>query len=172
MGGRYRVQGAIARHGARAAAPPGGVLGRCCLHHRVALQRFFACLIVLHDGKRVGVAQGNTCCLQFQRPGRPRGVQRGFAQPSELRQVAAYELALRVKLLALADRVEDAEIGLCVAAARAGPLPATVVGGEVKALMARSNSPTLGHPKFPQAGPPDYDDSGATAMRAAASLRR
>ena len=39
-------------------------------------------------------------------------------------------------------------------------------------LMARSNSPTLGHPKFPQAGPPDYDDSGATAMRAAASLRR
>lgn len=38
--------------------------------------------------------------------------------------------------------------------------------------MARSNSPTLGHPKFPQAGPPDYDDSGATAMRAAASLRR
>ena len=42
----------------------------------------------------------------------------------------------------------------------------------VMALMARSNSPTLGHPKFPQAGPPDYDDSGATAMRAAASLRR
>lgn len=42
----------------------------------------------------------------------------------------------------------------------------------VVALMARSNSPTLGHPKFPQAGPPDYDDSGATAMRAAASLRR
>ena len=39
-------------------------------------------------------------------------------------------------------------------------------------LMARSKSPTLGHPKFPQAGPPDYDDSGATAMRAAASLRR
>lgn len=43
---------------------------------------------------------------------------------------------------------------------------------EVRTLMARSNSPTLGHPKFPQAGPPDYDDSGATAMRAAASLRR
>lgn len=43
---------------------------------------------------------------------------------------------------------------------------------EYRALMARSNSPTLGHPKFPQAGPPDYDDSGATAMRAAASLRR
>ena len=42
----------------------------------------------------------------------------------------------------------------------------------LQTLMARSNSPTLGHPKFPQAGPPDYDDSGATAMRAAASLRR
>ena len=40
------------------------------------------------------------------------------------------------------------------------------------APMARSNSPTLGHPKFPQAGRPDYDDSGVMAMRAAASLRR
>ncbi|SEA43495.1 hypothetical protein SAMN05421875_1131, partial [Acidovorax soli] len=30
--------------------------------------------------------------------------------------------------------------------------------------MARSNSPTLGHPKFPQAGRPDYDDSGVMAM--------
>lgn len=38
--------------------------------------------------------------------------------------------------------------------------------------MASSNSPTLGHPKFPQAGRPDYDDSGVMAMRAAASLRR
>lgn len=46
------------------------------------------------------------------------------------------------------------------------------LGVSATALMARSNSPTLGHPKFPQAGPPDYDDSGATAMRAAASLRR
>ena len=41
-----------------------------------------------------------------------------------------------------------------------------------KTPMARSNSPTLGHPKFPQAGRPDYDDSGVMAMRAAASLRR
>ena len=44
--------------------------------------------------------------------------------------------------------------------------------GAVLALMARSNSPTRGHPKFPQAGRPDYDDSGLTAMRAAASFRR
>ena len=40
------------------------------------------------------------------------------------------------------------------------------------ALMAMSNSPTRGHPKFPQAGRPDYDDSGVIAMRAAASLSR
>ena len=39
-------------------------------------------------------------------------------------------------------------------------------------LMATSNSPTRGHPKFPQAGRPDYDDSGEMAMRAAASLSR
>lgn len=60
--------------------------------------------------------------------------------------------------------------------ARAGTLLSMVIDeqalSELDALMARSNSPTLGHPKFPQAGPPDYDDSGATAMRAAASLRR
>lgn len=43
---------------------------------------------------------------------------------------------------------------------------------QVKSPMARSNSPTLGHPKFPQAGRSDYDDSGVMAMRAAASLRR
>lgn len=51
-------------------------------------------------------------------------------------------------------------------------LPRLALIDRAVALMARSNSPTLGHPKFPQAGPPDYDDSGATAMRAAASLRR
>ncbi len=45
-------------------------------------------------------------------------------------------------------------------------------GDHVPAPMARSNSPTLGHPKFPQAGRSDYDDSGVMAMRAAASLRR
>ena len=45
-------------------------------------------------------------------------------------------------------------------------------GFPLRSPMARSNSPTLGHPKFPQAGRPDYDDSGVMAMRAAASLRR
>jgi D-glycero-alpha-D-manno-heptose-7-phosphate kinase len=38
------------------------------------------------------------------------------------------------------------------------------------ALMATSNSPTRGHPKFPQAARSDYDASAWTAKRAAASL--
>jgi hypothetical protein len=38
--------------------------------------------------------------------------------------------------------------------------------------MATANSPTRGHPKFPQAGRPDYDGTGVMAMRAAASLSR
>jgi DNA-binding response OmpR family regulator len=52
----------------------------------------------------------------------------------QLRQVAADELALRIELLALADRVEDAEVGLGVAAAGAGPLPAAVVGRQVEVV--------------------------------------
>ena len=59
-----------------------------------------------------------------------------------------------------------------LAAAKGLSMVDAPVGRLAEPLMARSNSPTLGHPKFPQAGPPDYDDSGATAMRAAASLRR
>jgi hypothetical protein len=38
------------------------------------------------------------------------------------------------------------------------------------ALMASPNSPTRGHPKFPQAAQPNYDVSGLMAKRAAASL--
>jgi predicted nucleic acid-binding protein len=38
--------------------------------------------------------------------------------------------------------------------------------------MATSNSPTCGHPKFPQARRLDYEVSGLMAMRVAASLRR
>ena len=37
-------------------------------------------------------------------------------------------------------------------------------------LMASPNSPTRGHPKFPQAAQPNYDVSGLMAKRAAASL--
>ncbi|WP_396438961.1 DUF1028 domain-containing protein [Limnohabitans sp.] len=39
-----------------------------------------------------------------------------------------------------------------------------------QALMASPNSPTHGHPKFPQAAPSDYDPSAWMAKRAAASL--
>ncbi len=39
-----------------------------------------------------------------------------------------------------------------------------------KSLMASPNSPTRGHPKFPQAAQSDYDVSGRMAKRAAASL--
>ena len=37
-------------------------------------------------------------------------------------------------------------------------------------LMVSPNSPTRGHPKFPQAAPSDYDASAWMTKRAAASL--
>jgi hypothetical protein len=42
----------------------------------------------------------------------------------------------------------------------------------IKPPMAISNSPTCGHPKFPQARRRDYAGSGFMASRAAASLSR
>ena len=47
---------------------------------------------------------------------------------------------------------------------------ALLVGALTYTLMASPNSPTRGHPKFPQAAQPDYDVSGWMAKRAAASL--
>jgi hypothetical protein len=38
------------------------------------------------------------------------------------------ELAFRVKFFALADRIENAEIRLSIAAGAGRPLPATIVG--------------------------------------------
>ncbi len=44
-------------------------------------------------------------------------------------------------------------------------------GGEPqRSLMASPNSPTRGHPKFPQAARSDYDASAWMTKRAAASL--
>ena len=83
-------------------------------------------------------------------------------------EVALLKLMVDKLKLQLLRRVR-AEFGTC-SEQWAAQIP--LIDGDQAALMARSNSPTLGHPKFPQAGPPDYDDSGATAMRAAASLRR
>lgn len=81
-----------------------------------------------------------------------------------MKKVSAFLIAIAAVLAACSEKpVEPIRIGFI--GGLSGP-------NSDNALMARSNSPTLGHPKFPQAGPPDYDDSGATAMRAAASLRR
>jgi hypothetical protein len=49
-------------------------------------------------------------------------------------------------------------------------MKATGTGHALEALMASPNSPTRGHPKFPQAAPSDYDPSAWMAKRAAASL--
>ena len=100
-------------------------------------------------------------------------------------QLGLGSFARLVVLLQQYGPAEDAELALLLwqgeitqqaavlkAVQRLRHLVAFLQSQGITALMARSNSPTLGHPKFPQAGPPDYDDSGATAMRAAASLRR
>jgi hypothetical protein len=52
----------------------------------------------------------------------------------QLRQIALDELALCIKLFTLGYRVENPEIGLSVTSAGANPLPATVVGRQVKVV--------------------------------------
>ena len=66
----------------------------------------------------------------------------------------------------------DLSVGAATAVSQALEQDAQYTGSELFTPMARSNSPTRGHPKFPQAGRSDYDDSGLMAMREAASLRR
>ena len=73
---------------------------------------------------RVVHAQLHTRCLQHQGWRLPGGVDVFGVQTGQRRDIAADELARSVKLFALADRVEDAEIGLGVTAAGADPLPA------------------------------------------------
>ncbi len=58
------------------------------------------------------------------------------------------------------------------AAGYAAALQARRKTGDPAAPMATSNSPTCGHPKFPQARRLDYEGSGVMARRAAASLSR
>ena len=81
-----------------------------------------------HQRQRVIFSKFHTGCGQLQRRCLPRAVQRFALQAGELRQVFADELAFRVKLQALADRVEDAKVRLRVAAAARRPLPTAVVG--------------------------------------------
>ena len=76
--------------------------------------------------------------VQFHAGGSERGGRRlpGLVnpcagQPRQLRNPAADVIALGVELLALADRVKDAEVGRGVGAAAGGPLPTEGVIGEV-----------------------------------------
>ena len=49
----------------------------------------------------------------------------------QFRHIAANELPLRIKALRLRDGVEDAEVGLGIAARRGRPLPAAIISGQV-----------------------------------------
>ena len=68
----------------------------------------------------------------------------------QLRQVLADEVAVGVELLGLCHRIEDAEVGLRVAAGRRGPLPAAVVGGEVVVVQLAREVSLAAAPVEPQ----------------------
>ena len=85
--------------------------------------------------------------------------QRAFGRRPALRDPAAYWPIDRWEVERLEDDERLAQLRLAF-------------DDEFWAPMARSNSPTLGHPKFPQAGRSDYDYVGVMAMREAASFRR
>ena len=87
---------------------------------------------MVDDRCRVVAPQHQPGAGQVNRPRQPGCVDSLRWQARQLRQVAADELALRVKALALRYRVEDAEPGLGVAAGGRRPLPAAVVGGQVE----------------------------------------
>ena len=87
---------------------------------------------MVHDGKRVSLAQRDIGRFQDQGLGQPRGVNGIVGQRCKLGQIAANKFSLRVKLFALTDGVEYAEIRLCIAATGTGPLPPPVVGGQIK----------------------------------------
>ena len=55
----------------------------------------------------------------------------------QLRHIAANELALRVKFFGLRNWIEDAEIRLCITARRRCPLPATVIGRQIKIIQVQ-----------------------------------
>jgi len=56
-------------------------------------------------------------------------------ESSQDRHISADKFAFGIKLFALADGVEDAEIRLGIATTRTRPLPATVVSGQVKVVQ-------------------------------------
>src|SRR5450830_1337124 len=86
------------------------------LHHRIALQRFLARFIMLHDGRRVVAAQHDVFLLEQHARHQPWRMDFLVAQSLQLRQVAADEAPRSIEFFRLRDRIEDAEIGLGVAA--------------------------------------------------------
>ncbi len=72
---------------------------------------------MVHNGSRVGFAQFDASSLQLQCASQPGRVDAFDRQACQLGQVAADEFAFRVKFFALADRVENPEVGLRIAAA-------------------------------------------------------
>src|ERR1039458_6743873 len=97
----------------------------------IRLQRHLAGDAEADDGAWIAVAQldarrrerGGWCFPGLVNPRR--------GQPRQLRHPAADVAAVRVELLALADRVEDAEERRGIGAAAGGPLPAEGVVGQV-----------------------------------------
>jgi hypothetical protein len=75
---------------------------------------------------------------QVHRPRQPGRVDQLVGQAGQLRQVAADEACPWASNFSLwRHRVEDAEVGLRIAAAGGRPLPAAVVGGQVKVVQVQ-----------------------------------
>ena len=55
-----------------------------------------------------------------------------IGQRCQLGKIATNKFTLRVEFFTLADGVENSEIGLCIATTGTGPLPTTIVGGQIK----------------------------------------
>ena len=89
---------------------------------------------MVHDRQRVIPTQHHAGLLQLGSAGAPGRVQQPIGQLRQLWQVAPDELALAVELFALAYGIEDSEPGLSIAAAGTDPLPAAVVGGQIKVI--------------------------------------
>ena len=71
---------------------------------------------MLHDGMRVVASQHDVFLFEQHARHQPWGVDFLVAQGLQLRQVAADEAAARIEFFRLRDGIEDAEIGLRIAA--------------------------------------------------------
>ena len=89
---------------------------------------------MLNDWFRIVFSELDICRHQRFLVGKPLTVQSGQRQVFQHRQIFADELALGVKLCALAGRIEYSEIRLGIAARARCPLPAAVVRRQVKVI--------------------------------------